>query len=90
MFEGNANITWDLEGSYHPHVSIEKGSDPASGMIISNTCGPVPDVAITVYPKSQTAQIITNKAFLILAFATYIVGVVALANIINQLWKGTF
>jgi hypothetical protein len=81
IWTGNATIAWTLEGSYHPLISYTSDQP--------RPCGPIPNTAITVYPKSQIAQIVTNKAFLYVAIATYLVGAASVLNIIFQLWYGT-
>ena len=70
-----------------PVRNFSPSSNPTNMMLAAS--GTSPSVAITVYPKSQVAQIITNKAFLYLAIATYIVGAFSVFSIIVQLWKGT-
>ena len=44
---------------------------------------------VTVCPKSEIAQMVTNKALIDLSIAAYLIGVVAALNIIIQLWWGS-
>jgi len=77
---GDSTIAWALEGIYHPMLAILMNNN------IATFYGPSPSVAFTVYPKSQYAQIVTNKANIDLAIAAYLVGAVGALYIIIQLW----
>ena len=44
-------------------------------------------VAITVYPKSQLVQIVTNKATILLAFVGYLIALVGVFNLLYSLWE---
>lgn len=77
---GESTISWSLEGIYHPMLARTMNNN------IGIFCGVSPTVAITVYPKSQYAQIVTNKTNIDLAIAAYLVGAVGAIYIIIQLW----
>ncbi len=62
---GKTTMVWALEGIYYPRATLQF-VDGTSQPTLSS------DVSITVYPKSQFAQIVTNKAILLLAIPTFL------------------
>jgi hypothetical protein len=76
---GNATIVWVVEGTYSPKITLDFFNGPPQPTASS-------DVAITVYPKSQLAQLVTNKASIDLAFAAFFLALVGTLNIIYNLW----
>jgi hypothetical protein len=79
---GNATIVWALEGTYYPtivyrHLNSTGGEEEFSG---------TSDVKITVYPKSELAQITTNTVSMILTFVLYGLTVVGTGSLILSLW----
>jgi hypothetical protein len=81
---GNVNVSWALEGTYHPLLAITRNLNRTHHEAF--VAGQAPGVSITVYPKSQSAQIITNKATLLLTLAAYVLALIGAFNIIYDLW----
>lgn len=75
---GNTTFIWVLEGKYYPKL----------GFVYTNKTGrhvqtaTSPDVAITVYPKLELAQIITNSVSITLAVIIYILTIVGTGSLI--------
>lgn len=63
---GASQIVWTLEGTYYPYIIISSTNNT------SIRYDETQDVFITVYPKTQLAQIVTNNATFSLAFAVYL------------------
>lgn len=80
---GNVTLVWNIPGTYYPRIWITRLQGNGRLMIHPSETR---DVAIIVYPKSQLAQIKTNKATLLLAFAAYLLAFVGAFNIIYSLW----
>jgi len=80
---GSSKMCWPLEGKYKATFIAEFENDP----ILKNeqiTSTNEFDL-ITVYPKSEIAQITTNKAIIVLTIALYFLGVVGTIKIIIDL-----
>jgi len=82
--EGNATICWRLEGSYNPTAQIFFENETGNF-----TCylGVSPDVAITVYPESEFAQIVNNEVTMVLTIAVYSFTVIGTFSLILTLWR---
>ena len=81
---GNITVVWNIVGTYYPRLYVTRLQNNGRLMIhYSET----KDAPITVYPKSQLVQIITNKATLLLACAAYLVALMGAFNILYSLWK---
>lgn len=78
-FVGNASMVWRLEGTYYPQLFITGYPNNESPIRYYKT----DDVAITVYPKSELAQIVTNKAVLWLTIIADILAILGTINIVN-------
>jgi hypothetical protein len=76
-FVGNeTTMVWKLEGAYFPRLYI-------TGYKKNTTIySPTNDIAITVYPKSESAQIVTNKAILWLTIVGVILTILGFIYII--------
>jgi hypothetical protein len=81
---GNTTVVWNIVGTYYPRLYVTRLQDNGRLMIHPSE---TKDVAITVYPKSQLVQIVTNKATLLLACAAYLIALVGAFNILYSLWK---
>ena len=81
--KGIKKMFWPLEGKYRANFLLEFENHP----ILKNTKmqGKNDVDLITVYPKSETAQIMANKAITILTIALYSLGVFATIKIIIDL-----
>ena len=75
---GAAKIFWPIEGKYKANFGVEL----IDGTQIPNEHSV--DI-ITVYPKSEVAQIVTNKTYIDLAVAAYFLGVISVVKIIIDL-----
>lgn len=80
IFVGKATMVWKLEGTYPPRLYITGYPNKESPIRYFETN----DVAITVYPKSELAQIVTNKAVLWLAIIADILAILGTINIIKS------
>ena len=76
---GTAKLCWPLEGRYQPKFSI-KFMDGREAQIPHGTD------FITVFPKSEIVQMVTNKALMELSFAAYLIGAFGALNFIYLLW----
>jgi hypothetical protein len=78
--KGSGEFIWTTEGNYRPLISfwMKNGAHQRA----------IGEVGVTVYPRTQIAQIITNETNIYLAVAAYIVGAVGVLNIIWRLWAG--
>lgn len=65
---GKTQVVWTLEGTYYPYIKIYLTNTTTIPSYYAET----QDIFITVYPKTQLAQMVTNKASFILAFAVFI------------------
>lgn len=79
---GNTTIIWSLEGSYYPMLAYELYNETGQGERFIGTS----DVKITVYPKSELAQIITNNVQMIFTIALYLLTVAGTGSLILSLW----
>ncbi|MCK9442432.1 MAG: hypothetical protein M0Q13_13565 [Methanothrix sp.] len=88
IFIGNTTSVWTMEGTYRPYWLLI-GSENAT---LKGPIGPlttanlVQGVLITVYPKSQFVQIISNQAMLYLTIIIYFATVVGLIPMGLNLW----
>ena len=73
ILEGNTTATWTMEGTYHPTLAILLNINNTYDYIVT---GEAQGVAITVYPKTEASQIITNNAMLYLTIAMYLIAIV--------------
>jgi hypothetical protein len=81
---GNKTVVWTVEGTYHALLAItESINDTHSRGIIA---GQATGVAITVYPKSQSEQMATNRAVLYLTIAIYLATLVGSLSTAFYLW----
>ncbi len=83
VLTGNATMSWALEGKYYP----------MGAYIFKNRTGRYQkppgissDVAITVYPKTDLAQIVANDAILYSTIAIYFLTIVGVINLLFYLW----
>ena len=74
---GKTNLTWTLEGTYSTSLALNF----KDGTSQETTWGK--DWTITVYPKSQFAQIVTNKAILLLAIPAFLLAFIKIFSIIR-------
>jgi hypothetical protein len=74
---GATKIFWPIEGKYRANFGVEliDGILPTEHSVY----------IITVYPKSEVAQIVTNKTYIDLAVAAYFLGVISVVKIIIDL-----
>lgn len=77
-FVGNATMVWRLEGTYFPRLYVTGYREDTTHYYPNN------DIAITVYPKSELAQIVTNKAILWLAIVGTIIAFLGFFNIFRK------
>jgi hypothetical protein len=82
--KGNATICWRLEGSYKPIAQLFFENKTGN---FKNYLGISPDVAITVYPESEYAQIVNNEVTIVLAIAVYFLKVIGIISLILKLWN---
>lgn len=80
---GNASIKWELEGSYHPVGQILFENETGR---YDQYLGISPEIAITVYPKSEYAQTVNNNVTMILTGAVYVLTLVGTGDLIVHLW----
>jgi len=80
---GSITAVWVLEGTYNPELSIVFTNETST---YAKYVGVSPSVAITVYPKAELAQIITNNVSMILTIAFYILTVVGTSSLVLSLW----
>jgi hypothetical protein len=82
IFTGTATMIWTLEGTYNPYfiVTYETGTRVYATPLLMS------DVFITVYPKMQYAQTVTNNVSMILAISVYIFTLVGTLNFVLSLW----
>lgn len=83
IYVGTATMQWALEGSYSPYMIITFSN--SSGRFVTQTYVS-PDVSITVYPKYQYAQIVTNNVNMILAISVYFLTLVGTGSLVLSLW----
>lgn len=79
---GNETMVWNIVGTYYPRLFITRLQDNGRPMI---HYAETKDAAITIYPKSLLAQIITNKAMLLLAGASYCIALLGAFKIIYSI-----
>jgi len=72
-------MVWKLEGIYYPRLYITGYKNKESPIRYYETN----DISITVYPKSEIAQIVTNKAVLWLTIVADILAIIGAISIIN-------
>jgi len=80
---GNSTMAWTLEGTYNPYFAVL--FENSTGMF-TTPLATSKDVAITVYPKSQFAQIVTNNVSMLLAIAVYLLTLVGTGGLVLSLW----
>jgi len=80
---GNTTVVWVIEGTYNPELGLMFTNETGT---YARYVGVSSSVAITVYPKAQLAQIVTNNVSITLAIAIYGLTVVGTLNIIFSLW----
>ncbi|MGB5099816.1 MAG: hypothetical protein WBN94_04375, partial [Methanothrix sp.] len=80
---GTVKVFWPLEGRYRATFHLEFQNHPIFENKKIQSQNNVD--LITVYPKSETAQITTNKAIAILTIALYFLGFIATIKIIIDL-----
>lgn len=82
-FTGSMNCTWAVEGTYHAlMLYVMKNATGYYRSPIKQS----PNMVITVYPKAELAQIMTNNASMILAIAVYALTVVGTFSLVLSLW----
>jgi hypothetical protein len=82
-FMGTATMVWSLEGVYNPYFAITY--DDSTG-VHGTPLAISRDVAITVYPKEQLAQIVTSNVSMILTISVYLLTLVGTGSLILSLW----
>ncbi len=82
-YTGTANMTWTTEGTYNPYFVVTY--DNSTG-VYATPLGKSEDVCITVYPKSQYAQIVTSNVSMILAFVVYLLTLVGTLSLALSFW----
>lgn len=75
---GRTSIYWPVEGKYRANYSIEFTDGGNAGNMKT------PEI-ITVYPKSEIAQIISNKVLTDLTIGAYVIGFVGAVKVILDL-----
>lgn len=80
---GTVKVFWPLEGRYKATFHLEFQNHPIFENKKIQSQNNVD--LITVYPKSETAQITTNKAIAVLTIALYFLGFIATIKIIIDL-----
>jgi hypothetical protein len=78
IITGKTTVMWPLEGTYFLKIVLNF----KDGTIQDTAWNK--DYAITVYPKSQSAQNITNKAILLLTIPAFILAFIKLFGIIKN------
>lgn len=80
---GTTRLTWGIEGTYNPLFVINffNGTSSLSTPLLIST-----DIAITVHPKADSAQISTNNVAMILAVVVYALTLVGTGSLILALW----
>jgi hypothetical protein len=82
VLTGNATMTWAIEGVYNPYfIALYTNS---TGKYYD--VGISKDVAITVYPKAQFAQIESNNVSMTLTIAIYALTLVGTGSLFLELW----
>jgi hypothetical protein len=79
----STTCTWAVEGTYH--ALMEYLWENATGQYRSSTMQS-PNMAITVYPKAELAQIETNNASMIVTVAFYGLTVIGTFSLVLSLW----
>jgi hypothetical protein len=82
-YSGNGQCLWALEGTYHMGINLVGWN--SSGPIFFPTAY-CQNVALTVYPKSEMANIVTNTASMTLTFALYALTVIGSLGLFLTLW----
>jgi len=77
---GETEGMWQLEGQYHASVILAF----KNGTVMD--AGYSQDVAVTVYPKAQYAQIVTNNVSMALTVGVYLLTVMSTGSLILTLW----
>jgi hypothetical protein len=80
---GNASIKWELEGTYSPIGQMLFENETGS---YNQYLGISPDMAITVYPKSEYAQTVNSNVTLVLTGAVYLLTLVGTGDLLVHLW----
>lgn len=80
---GNTTVVWVLEGTYNPLLGLVFTNETGTYAFYA---GMSTDVAITVYPKAELAQILTNNVSMILTIAFYVLALVGTGNLVVLLW----
>jgi hypothetical protein len=84
QYSGSAKqCLWQVEGTYHPLLVLLFDN---STHIISSRQGLCTNMAITVYPKSETLQILTNEATMTLTIALFALTIVGTLSLFITLW----
>lgn len=79
VLAGNVTMLWALEGTYNPYfIAVYEN---AAGRF-ATPAGISPDVAITVYPKAQFAQLENNNVSMILTIAVYLLTLIGTFSLI--------
>ena len=85
-FEGTSKMCWNLEGSYAIEIVVLMENQTLDGMNTYEKYLGESHVAVTVYPKSDFAQIVTNDVNLQLALIVYGLTVVGTGSLFLSLW----
>lgn len=83
IYAGTATMTWALEGTYNPYFVVL--FENRTGVFVTPLAIST-DVAITVYPKEQFAQIVTSNVAMILAISVYLLTLVGTGSLVLSLW----
>lgn len=78
-FVGNTTMVWKLEGNYYPRLYITGYPNKESPIRYYETN----DIAVTVYPKFERAQIVMNKAVLWLTIVADIIAIIGGLSLFN-------
>ncbi len=82
-FTGNTNLTWSVEGEYRTIFRIKWRNSTGEYIGPQVLCE---NMEITVYPKSELAQIVNNNTSMIMTLIFYVLTLIGTGSLILSLW----
>ena len=83
-FIGSTILTWTIEGSYRILASVTNTTK--YGLNLGIYLGQAETPTITVYPKTQYAQLLNNNTTMIFTFTAFILTLIGTLNLVFYLW----
>jgi hypothetical protein len=81
--EVTGQCLWETEGTYHMILHIVTQNSSGTFLYSQGICD---NMALTVYPRTDMAQILTNKANITLTIALFALTLLSTLSLISSLW----